>query len=240
MRISRLYLPVPLKTGYELRLEGERAHYLTKVLRLKPDAPAILFNGEGGEYAARILSAAKREVTVEIGEYNPMERESPLQITLALGIARGEKMDYAIQKCTELGAAAIVPLLTKRCGVKLDPKRSEQRLAHWRGVTISACEQSGRNRLPIIHPVTTLEKWLEITAGGLVLSPTADKQLKELEPPCEKLNLLIGPEGGLSEEEIEQAIAAEFKAVTMGPRILRAETAAMAALTAVQVLWGDS
>jgi len=162
-------------------------------------------------------------------------------VTLALGMSRGERMDYAIQKAAELGVDTVVPLLTERCGVHLDPRRAGQRQAHWQRVGISACEQCGRNRLPEVRAVSTLGEWLAAapSAPGLVLAPGADRPITALDHPGQALTLLIGPEGGLSTQELDLALQAGFQAIRLGPRVLRAETAAVAALTAVQTCWGD-
>lgn len=181
-----------------------------------------------------------RQVVVEVGPWHDREVESPLKITLALGIARGERMDFALQKATELGVQEIVPLLTERTVVRLDSNRLEKRMAHWRGVVISACEQCGRNRLPEIHPPKPFAIWLRESCGGMILFDPEGKPLSELHPPgAGALTLLIGPEGGLTPEEREGALKRGFQNTVLGPRILRVETAVVAGITAVQLLWGD-
>jgi 16S rRNA (uracil1498-N3)-methyltransferase len=240
LRVSRLYLPVPLTAGAEVVLDEERAHYLRTVLRLKRGFELTVFNGEGGEFAARIGACHREEVILTVGEYRPVDRESRLEVRLGLGISRGERMDLAIQKAVELGVGAITPLSTERCVVQLDAERKAQRLEHWRRVAWAACEQSGRNRVPAVAEPSFLDAWLPVATGlKIFLDPHAARSLRELAPPAGTVTLLAGPEGGFSDAEREAAIAAAFTPVRLGPRVLRAETAALAALTAIQTLWGD-
>jgi len=240
MRISRLYLPVPMETGAEIALDEERAHYLRTVLRLKRGFDLTVFNGEGGEFAARIVACHREEVSLTVGEYRPVDRESWLGVHLGLGISRGERMDLAIQKAVELGVGAITPLFTERCVVQLDPERKAQRLEHWRRVVWAACEQSGRNRVPEMLEPRSLEAWLPVAAGlKIFLDPHAASGLRELDPPVGSVTLLSGPEGGFSDAERDAAVVAAFIPVRLGPRVLRTETAALAALAAIQTLWGD-
>jgi len=241
MRLSRLHVTGPLRTGQTLSLPRDPAHYVARVLRLKPGDGLVVFDGNGGEFQSIITTAARHTVQIRVGEHRPLERESPLAVTLALGISRGERMDYAIQKAVELGVDTVAPLLTERCGVHLEPRRASQRQAHWQRIGISACEQCGRNRLPEIRAVSTLGEWLTTapSAPGLVLAPDAERPITALEHPGQALTLLIGPEGGLSAQELDLALKAGFQAIRLGPRVLRAETAAVAALTAVQTCWGD-
>ncbi len=177
----------------------------------------------------------------------PRECESPLRITLAQGISRGERMDYTLQKSVELGVSRIIPLSTERCGVKFDAKRAAKRLQHWQGVIISACEQSGRNDIPEILPTISLHAWLDAhrvpcqqqEALRLLLHPRATQSLRQLTPPTGEISLLIGPEGGLSDNEIDMATQCGFEGIQLGPRVLRTETAGVAALAALQSYWGD-
>ncbi|WP_405221008.1 16S rRNA (uracil(1498)-N(3))-methyltransferase [Lentisalinibacter sediminis] len=241
MRKVRLYHPDLLASGDEVTVGEDDARYLTRVLRLPVGAPLVLFDGRGGEYDATILAVGRRAVTVAVGEHRPVERESPLAVTVAQGISRGERMDLVVQKTTELGTAAIVPLLCERGVVRLDDKRAGARLEHWQRVAASACRQCGRNRLPEIAPITALEDWLAAPSVGLrlVLTPDAEDGLTGLARPATPVILLVGPEGGLTDRETEAAEAAGFRPVGLGPRILRTETAAVAGVTALQTLWGD-
>jgi 16S rRNA (uracil1498-N3)-methyltransferase len=240
MRISRFFLPQALSPGATLRLDGDSAHYLRTVLRLKPGAELAVFNGEGGEYPATVEQAGKDAVSIALGAMNPREAESPLRTHLGLGVSRGERMDLAIQKAVELGVSAITPLFTERCVVRLDEARQDLRLGHWRKVAHSACEQCGRNRVPQIAEPTGLETWVRAQAGlRLFLDPHGGKSLRELPPPQGAVCLLAGPEGGFAGHEREAALAAGFSALRLGPRVLRTETAALAALAAIQAVWGD-
>ncbi len=200
-----------------------------------------MFNGEGGEFEATVQTVDRRAVVLAVGAARGVERESPLAITLALGVSRSERMDYAVQKAVELGVARIVPVLTAHCVVRLDAERRVQRLEHWRKVVISACEQCGRNRLPAVEPIVRLGDWLGEAQGDLklVLSPEGSAALAETGPPDQTAVVLVGPEGGLSETELQMAVQGGFRPLRLGPRILRTETAAMAAVSALQVLWGD-
>ena len=241
MRISRLYLPAPLTLGAEIELDDRARQYVLQVLRLRPGAALILFNGEGDEYTARLALAEKRRATVLLDEKHSPERESPLAIHLGLGISKGERMDYAIQKAVELGATEITPLFSQHCVVRLDEKRIQNRLRHWQAIIISACEQCGRNRLADLHTPMTFPRWIERDNAkiDLILAPQASQVLGQIHPPPQQLRLAIGPEGGFSDEEIAAATAGGFTAVSLGPRILRTETAVVASLSALQTLWGD-
>ncbi len=240
MRLSRFYTGQPLAEGSRLTLDKDSSHYLLHVLRLKPGNALVMFNGNGYEYNARLEEATKKQATISILEQLSPRRESPLHIEIGQGIARGERMDFVLQKSVELGVSRVTPLWTQRSQVRLDEKRLAKRLAHWQGVVVSACEQSGRLRLPDIRPPADLDNWLDTPAEGLrlVLSPYSEKTLKDLQP-ASHVRVLVGPEGGLEEREIRAAEANGFQAVRLGPRILRTETAALATLTALQVLWGD-
>ncbi len=240
MRVSRFYLPQALSPGATVPLDEESAHYVRTVLRLKKGAELVVFNGEGGEYSAVLAEVCKETVSVVLGEFNPRDPESPLHTHLGLGISRGERMDLGIQKAVELGVSAITPLFAERCMVQLDDARKEQRLRHWRKVVQSACEQCGRNRLPEVFAPVRLEEWVERQAGlRLLLHPHGGRNLHELTPPSGPVCLLAGPEGGFAERERSFALAAGFIPLRLGPRILRTETAALAALAAIQAVWGD-
>lgn len=243
MRIPRLYLNATLSQGIQVNLEGERLNYVARVLRLKPGAELRVFNGEGGEFMARLESIGKREAVVQVAGFMNVERESGLALTLAQGISRSERMDLVVQKATELGVTAIVPLVCERCVVRMDERRAHKKLDHWRAIAISACEQSGRNRPPLVHEPVALGDWLravDTQARRLLLDPRCDTRLREMKAPLvARLALLIGPEGGLSDSERDTAYTAGFEGVNLGPRVLRTETAALAAISAVQTLWGD-
>jgi 16S rRNA (uracil1498-N3)-methyltransferase len=243
MQIPRLYLPLPLTVGATVRLDDNAFNHAVRVLRLKPEAALILFNGRGGAFAATLADVSKREAWARLLEFLPGEVESPLRVILGQGISRGDKMDYTLQKAVELGTAAIQPLFTKRGGVDLSGERLTRKVQHWRGIVIGACEQCGRNRLPDVHNPQALADWLTQPAEPglrLLLDPAAEQSLRGLEPPATGwVTLLIGSEGGLSPAEMAQARQAGFIGVRLGPRILRTETAGLAALAAMQAWWGD-
>ena len=241
MRIPRIYTPSPLNSSETIELDENAFNHAVRVLRLKQGDNLILFNGKGGEFAAELTEVQKKRASAHIHQFSDKETESPLTIILGQCISRGEKMDYTIQKAVELGVSEIVPLLSQRCGVKLNQERMEKRLRHWHSVIISACEQCGRNRIPTLHPVISLNEWQQQLNATLklVLDPTATDSLATLNKPKQDVALLIGPEGGLSDAEIKQAIAADFSGIRLGPRILRTETAGLTALSVIQQLWGD-
>ena len=241
MRLSRIYHPAPLAAGGRAELGDAAANHVVRVLRLSVGAPLILFNGAGGEFAAVIGAIDKHRVTVEIGDFYDKEREPPLPLWLAQGISRGERMDYTVQKAVELGVSRIVPLFTEHCGVQLDGERLAKRVKHWQGVVIGACEQCGRNRIPHIDAPVTFSQWLAAPGDGLrlVLDPNAEHTLAQLPVPSGPVTLLIGPEGGLSDREIALAKQSTYLGLRLGPRILRTETAAVAALAALLGAWGD-
>ncbi|MET0656237.1 MAG: 16S rRNA (uracil(1498)-N(3))-methyltransferase, partial [Pseudoxanthomonas sp.] len=201
----------------------------------------VLFNGDGNDYAARIASAGKREVVVEILGSEPVGNESPLRITLVQGIARGEKMDLILQKATELGVAAIVPVVAERTEVKLDAERTEKRMAHWRSVVASACEQSGRARMPSIAAPASLAEAAQLITDALklVLDPAGEHSLASLSAPVSAVALGIGPEGGWSPRDREILRASGYLGLQLGPRVLRTETAGLAAIAALQSRFGD-
>jgi len=211
------------------------------VLRLVAGDAVTLFDGRGTEYSATITRAGKAGVDLTVHDRRAVSRESPLVVTLAQGISSGERMDYTVQKAVELGVVAIQPLLTARSVVRLAQERAHKRMAHWRAVTISACEQCGRNFIPEINGLCDFSRWLGRSPGGLrlLLSPRAQVRLHDLARPAGGVLLLAGPEGGLSPEEENAAVNTGFQAVRLGPRVLRTETAAVAALAAMQTLWGD-
>jgi len=222
-------------------LSDSAAHHLLRVLRLQPGAPLILFDGGGEQYHAVLAEAGRKQASATLSAAaEGVAVESPLAVTLAQGVSKGERMDYAIQKAVELGVTRIVPVLCERTVVNLKGERGEKKLAHWRGVIVGAAEQCGRSRLPELAAAVRLEAWLATppTGSGLVLDPSATQGLTGLER-ADAATLLIGPEGGLSEAEIANALRAGYAGIRLGPRVLRTETAAVAALSALQVLWGD-
>jgi 16S rRNA (uracil1498-N3)-methyltransferase len=241
MRISRLFLDTPLHTGNIVSLQGEHLNYVARVLRLKPGVHLTVFNGRGGEYSAQLESVSKRSADLLIGEFNERDCESPLELTLVQGVSRGERMDYTIQKATELGITRIIPVFTQRSMVSLDGERLEKRQQHWRGVVRSACEQCGRNRVPVIETAMDLPEYLEQDVAGtrLLLDPLANNSLHAMSAPDNSMHLLIGPEGGLDDQERKLARAQGYTGIRLGPRVLRTETAAVACIAAMQALWGD-
>ena len=238
MRLSRVYQPQKLIDGATVSLDRESAHYLGRVLRLKPGDAVNLFNNDDGEFSAEIIEIGKNQTLVRIT--GPVENlaNPRLTIHLGLGLSRGERMDYAVQKSTELGVSAITPLVTDYCEVKLNPERLKNRQAHWQKVAISACEQCGRSQVPTIHFPQSLADWLPEHPGGLLLDANADSRLAD-RPAQDNITLLIGPEGGFSEADLALAKQHDYRAVRLGPRILRTETAPVAALTLLQFLYGD-
>ena len=239
MRISRLYTPAELNTGKQIELDDENAHYVRTVLRLKKDAEIILFNGSGGEYLCSIIEVSRRAVVIDIKQWDNRSVESTLTVHLGLGISRGDRMDFSVQKGVELGVNLITPLITERCQVQFKGEKKSQRLIHWKKIVQHATEQSGRTQLPELLEIDRLSAWVNQQQGLKVfLDPYADQCLSDLERPIQ-VTLLVGPEGGFSDAEREIAKASGFIPVKMGARILRTETAALAALSAVQMLWGD-
>lgn len=248
MRISRLYTPTPLAAGKLIELDDDNGHYVRSVLRLKKDAPIILFNGHGGEYICTVTEVSRKTVLVAVEQWNDRSIESSLHVTLGLGISRGDRMDLTVQKAVELGVNQITPLLTERCMVQFKGEKKPQRLLHWQKIVQHATEQSGRTALPPLQEVETLQNWVSRQQGLKVfLDPYAETTLMDLKPdtmkacpkPGRRVTLLTGPEGGFSDQERDIAKAAGFIPIRLGARILRTETASLAALAAVQLLWGD-
>lgn len=240
MRISRLYLPQPLQSGLHLELDEDSGHYVRSVLRLKKEARLALFNGHGGEWQARTVEVSRRRVAVEVGQWREMDVESPLQTWLALAISRSDRMDLSVQKAVELGVNGITPLFTERCMVKLTAEKTEQKIQHWQNIARHAAEQCGRTVAPEVRRPVQIHDWL-VTAEGLkiFLDPAAHSTMTGLQPGQGRVTLLSGPEGGFADHERDAAGHAGFIPVRLGRRILRAETAALAALASVQMLWGD-
>ena len=238
MRLSRFFIDAPLSLGQH-ELPEAQAHYIGRVLRHAVGDAVQLFDGSGQEYLGELIEVGKKAVRVELREQLAGQAESPLRIHLGQGLSRGERMDWAIQKATELGVSEITPIVSERCEVRLKDERADKRLAHWRQVAISACEQCGRSVLPVIHAPVTLAEWQAHVQAELklVLHPVAAPLESHARP--HSLAFLIGPEGGLSEAEVAQAKAAGFHAARLGPRVLRTETAPVVALAVAQQLWGD-
>lgn len=241
MSVARIYQALPFALNHTFCLDENASHHLSRVLRVKKGDDVTLFNGEGGEYSAIITHIDKKGVSVKILSYSPREAESPIAIHLAQGIARGEKMDFIIQKAVELGVSKITPLITERCNVRLPNEREEKRLKHWQSVAISACEQSGRNRIPSILPPIALTEWVPKVESEqcFVLSPHVQAKLSPDLPPLSSITLLIGPEGGLSDQEVSYALQHGFLPLNLGPRVMRTETASIASLAILQYCFGD-
>jgi len=237
----RFFIDRPLASGAEVELPDRVVRHVT-VLRLRIGDQLTLFNGSGGEHQCALSRVTKNSVRARVIAWHDLERESGIQITLAQGLSGSDRMDYAMQKATELGVCAILPLATERSMVRLSEERAERRLAHWRNVVAAACEQCGRNRLPEVRPVATFGEFLSAAGTGaqrLLLTPAGAVRLREL-TPADRIIVLIGPEGGLSEDEQGRALKAGFTAVRFGPRVLRTETAPLAAISALQAMWGDA
>ncbi|WP_027671770.1 16S rRNA (uracil(1498)-N(3))-methyltransferase [Rheinheimera baltica] len=240
MRIPRIYHSGEITVKQDFALDDDAANHVGRVLRMPVGSELILFNGDGFNYSARISSCDKKRVSVQVSEQEKNPVESPLKIHLGQGISRGDRMDFAIQKAVELGVTEITPLFTERCGVKLDGERLTKRNEQWQKIAISACEQSGRSIVPIVHPAIPLQNWLaqQTKELKLTLHPWANDTIKTLIPNL-NIRLVIGPEGGFSEQEMTQTAAAGFTGIQLGPRVLRTETAALTAISALQLQFGD-
>jgi 16S rRNA (uracil1498-N3)-methyltransferase len=242
----RFYYPDKLGKGSEARLPTDAAHHALRVLRLSIGDPVTLFNGAGGEYQSRITRMGRGEVWVKTLAYSEPVRETSIELVLAQGLSSGDRMDLTLQKSVELGVGSIQPIRAERSIVRLSAERAARRVEHWRNLVISACEQCGRNRIPQVAAPATLQEWLgQMTARAasdelrLLLSPDAQASIRSLPPGATRIVLLAGPEGGFSPTEIAAAASRDFIPVRLGPRILRTETAALAALAALQALRGD-
>jgi 16S rRNA (uracil1498-N3)-methyltransferase len=243
MSLTRLFVKSELQTGQPLPLDAEQTRYIGRALRLRAGDSLTVFNGQGGEFTATVETISRSKAVLLVGDQSDAVTESPLKVHLVQGISRGERMDFVVQKATELGVKRISPVLTEYGVVKLDAARGAKRRDHWQGIAESACEQSGRTRPPLIDPPMALNAWFGTRTReadtDLILRPGAATALAAIATPATKACLLIGPEGGFSESEYEDAQLAGFAAVSLGPRILRTETAALAALAVVQSAWGD-
>lgn len=240
MRIPRIYTQQQLATQQQVALEESASHHLSKVLRMQTGRELILFNGKGGEFAATIVEVTKKQVIVNVAEHREDNRESPLSLELAIGISRGERFEWVLQKATELGVTKITPLISERTEVKVNGDRQGKIMERWQQILIGACEQSQRNVLPQLSAPIQSSDWLPHVNSDLrfVLHHRDSKTLPTEQKP-QSVSLLIGPEGGLSDNEILLAQQYKFNALTLGPRVLRTETAPVAAITLAQYLWGD-
>ncbi|EDW0107916.1 16S rRNA (uracil(1498)-N(3))-methyltransferase [Salmonella enterica] len=241
MRIPRIYHPELLTSGTQISLCEDAANHIGRVLRMGPGQALQLFDGSNQVFDAEIISASKKSVEVQVMKGKIDDRESPLHIHLGQVMSRGEKMEFTIQKSIELGVSLITPLFSERCGVKLDSERLNKKRQQWQKIVIAACEQCGRNRVPEIRPPMALEAWCAEQDSGLKLNlhPRAHASINTLPLPVERARLLIGPEGGLSADEIAMTARYQFTDILLGPRVLRTETTALTAITALQVRFGD-
>ncbi|MER2491907.1 16S rRNA (uracil(1498)-N(3))-methyltransferase [Catenovulum sediminis] len=241
MRLTRIFQPEELIVNSELELSSDAANHVGRVLRLQNGHPIVLFNGNGFDYECEIIQVERKSVRVKIKEKNSVNNESQLKIHLAQVISRGDKMDFTLQKAVELGVHEISPLISERCGVKLNAERMQKKTEQWQKIVQSACEQCGRAFVPKVNPVIQLEELLNTSFSGvrLNLHPQAKFGIGGLDKKTQQVQLLIGPEGGLSDEEIEKARQANFTDILMGPRVLRTETAGLAAISMLQCILGD-
>lgn len=240
MRVPRLHTTASLATGQTVELDEAAARYVSRVLRMEAGRPLILFNGAGGEYDAVLEQVGKKQVSVAITGYRSEDRQSPLQIHLGIGLSKGDRFEWVLQKATELGVHHITPLFTERSEVKLSGERLQKKLQHWRQITLSACEQCQLNRPPQVHDVMKYDHWLaSVDQDCKFILHHRSEQALTASPSPESVALVIGPEGGLSEAEIEQALGQDFTPLTLGPRVMRTETAPLAAISIMQYLWGD-
>ncbi len=241
MRIPRIYHPQSLQGQQSVTLTEHARIHVQQALRLAEQSSIILFDGEGGEFQAVIRTIDKRAVIVDIGEYSAKEIESPLFLHLGQVISRGEKMDFTIQKAVELGVNEITPLFSERCNVKLPHDRLQKKQQHWQSIIINACEQCGRNKIPVINEPIDINNWLIQQRPGLklILHPSSNKSLLNKEPLQKNVTLLVGSEGGFAPDEINWAVENHYQPLTLGPRVLRTETASLTAISVLQSLWGD-
>jgi 16S rRNA (uracil1498-N3)-methyltransferase len=240
MRSTRLFVDCPIKTAQLLDLNEQASHHLARVLRCKAGEQLVLFNGQGGEYPAEIIAVGKKLVRVQVSDFHPVNRESTLHIQLGLAISRGERMDWAIQKATELGVTTITPLLAQRVQGQRKPQQLQKKHDHWQAVVIAACEQSGRTAIPALSPALELAAWLSDRQADckLVMEPSMAATTLPLEQ-ISSVMLMVGCEGGWTSEELSLASQHNFQGLKLGPRILRTETAPLAAISLCQSRWGD-
>lgn len=240
MRIHRVFTPDGLQPGTRVALDGQRAHYLGRVLRVTRGQRVVLFNGDGCDYACEVLEAGKNRLLLDVAARLPAKAESPLEITIVQAVSRGERMDLTLQKCTELGVSAFQPVWSERVEVRLKGEKLEKRQRHWQSVVVSACEQSGRAVVPEVRPALPLCEFLSLEgdAARLVLAPGAEQALSRMARMA-SVELLVGPEGGFSDTELSDMAARGVVPASLGPRILRTETAAPAAVAVLQAVSGD-
>lgn len=240
--LPRFFVPAGLAPGALVELPEEAAHHALRVLRLGAGDAVVLFDSRGGEWCARLVRTGPAW-RAQLEGFDAVDRQPPLAVTLVQGLPAADKMDWIVQKCTELGVAALQPVTVKRSVVKLAGERMERRVRHWQQVAVAACEQSGRNRVPTVAPLLDLPQYLghpgQDNELRLVLAPGAPRRLPDMPRPAGGVTILIGPEGGLEEGEMRAALAAGFEPLSLGPRVLRTETAGVAALAAMMALWGD-
>lgn len=241
MRAVRIYQPGNYDTGQLLELSPEASQHVGVVLRMQVGEPVTLFCGDNREFEATIETVKKKQVIVVVGSIKNASRESPLAIHLAQAISKGERMEWVMQKAVELGVASITPVITERCVVKLDQERMTKKLHQWQAIVIAACEQSGRNSVPTVHAPITLNRYMEEARAELkfILHPGGNKTWRDYTLKVVDIVLLIGPEGGLSEQEVQETSKHGFLPLSLGPRILRTETAAITALSVLQAVGGD-
>lgn len=241
MRVPRIYQPQPLAINQQLNLDEDGAAHIGKVLRMGNSEHISLFNGDGNDYLAEIVDAGKKHVTVKLLSCEANLSESPLNLHLGQVISRGDRMEFTIQKSVELGVNTITPLFSDRCGVKLNGERLEKKIQQWQKIVVSACEQSGRSQVPVVRPAMDLHDWCSEPTSALKLNlhPRAAHGINGLDLAHTRVRLLIGPEGGLSAEEIAMTETYQFTDVLLGPRVLRTETASLTAITALQLRFGD-
>ena len=245
MKAPRLFLESvsgDVAVGRELALPVKAAHHAADVLRMRTGDALTLFTGRGGEISTTIVRIAKRAVTVRVDAFDTVEREAPFDVTLVQALAANDAMDYALRKAVELGAAAVQPLTTARSARWPAGERGAQRLARWQQVAIAACEQCGRNRVPAIHSATTWGEWLaarDPLRTGILLAPESSLGLAQIVPSMHGIDIAVGPEGGFADDEIAAGVQSGLIAASLGPRVLRTETAGIATLAALHALWGD-
>jgi len=241
LNVPRFFVPALLAPGSRIDLPEAAAGHVARVLRMQAGEHVTLFDGSGGEYPGTILRVAKNGVTVQVAEQLAVDRESPLDVTLIQALATGDKMDWIVQKAVELGATRIRPVVMRRSVLRMEGERAQKRVAHWQAIAAGACEQSGRNRVPVVESVVSMAQCFDPPPEvfGIALVPGEGGPLADLPAPGRAVALVVGPEGGFADDEIAILRRAQFRFATLGPRILRTETAGMAALAALQALWGD-
>lgn len=241
MRIPRFYIDHPLVVDNTIDASFELAHYMFNVLRLRIGSPIVVFNGNGSDYPSEIVDIQKRKASILVNAQIALSAESPLHLHLGQGVSKGERMDIALQKAVELGVTEITPIITENCNVKLDPQRWQKKHDAWAKLIISACEQSQRNILPTLHQPVSMQQWLGQTSDldKIILAPGAKTYLSSLSKPQKGFRIVIGPEGGLSEQEVYTATQTGYTSVNIGNRILRTETAAIASIAILQANYGD-